>query len=207
MKCASDTGSTGEVMLLRSRSAPSPQGAARPPLMSALGGRQQGKASRTSVRMATHPEVQMDKVEQPRVPNALSEHDAYEELQCYTLARGDLTFIHQHVVDAWAAQHADSNTKPIGLAFALVGLYLHVEHGFSGRQVQRIHMELSRRSRRWPSFPLPRERGGVTAVEVMAAPPGHRRDQAIDAWCASVWNTFRESQQAVAELLERHGVV
>ena len=101
------------------------------------------------------------------MPDTLSEHDADEELQCYTLAlaRGDLTFIHQHVVDAWAAQHADSNTKPIRLAFALVGLYLHLERGFSGRQVQRVHMKLSRRSRRWPSFPLPRERGRVTAVE------------------------------------------
>jgi hypothetical protein len=149
----------------------------------------------------------MNEVQHPKIPaEQLAEEHAYEELQCYTLARGDLTFIHQHVVDAWAAQHADSLTKPIGLAFALVGLYLHVERGFTGRQVQRVHMLLSRRGRDWPSFPLPRERGSVTAVEVMAAPDGPERDRAINAWCASVWNAFRESHGAVNELLERHGV-
>ena len=55
------------------------------------------------------------------------EQGAYEELQYYTLGHGDHTFIHQHAVDAWAAQHADHNTKPITLAFALVGLYLSGE--------------------------------------------------------------------------------
>jgi len=135
----------------------------------------------------------------------LSEQQAYDELQCYTLARGDSAFIHQHVVDAWAAQHADSSTKRVGLAFALVGLYLHVEREFSGRQVQRVHMALSRHGRSWPSFPLPRERGTLTAVEVMATPEGAERDGAIDAWCASVWTAFGESHRAVAALLAQHG--
>jgi hypothetical protein len=135
------------------------------------------------------------------------EQGAYEELQYYTLAHGEPTFIHQHAVDAWAAQHADHNTKPITLAFALVGLYLHVERGFSGRQVQQVHMALSRRSKNWPPFPLPRERGAVTAIAVMSAPPGPDRDQAIDAWCASVWNAFHDSRQAVAELLKQHGIM
>jgi hypothetical protein len=43
-----------------------------------------------------------------------SEQQAYDELQCYTLGHSDPGFIHQHVVDAWAAQHADERTKPIG---------------------------------------------------------------------------------------------
>jgi hypothetical protein len=81
-----------------------------------------------------------------------SEQQAYEELQCYTLGHGGPGFIRQHVVDAWAAQHADEQTKPIGLTFALVGLYLHVERGFSGRQVQRVHMKLGQRRRTWPSL-------------------------------------------------------
>lgn len=135
------------------------------------------------------------------------EQQAYDELQCYTLGHGGLGFIHQHVVDAWAAQHADERTKPIGLAFALVGLYLHVERGFSGRQVQQVHMELGRRKRSWPSFPLPRQRGSVTAGKVMAAEAGPERDQAIDSWCASVWDSFSESHRAVAELLEQHGII
>ncbi len=132
------------------------------------------------------------------------ERDAYDELQCYTLAHGDSAFIHQHVVDAWIAQHADERTKSIALTFALVGLYLHVEKGFSGRQVQETHMNLAQHKRNWPSFTLPRERGSITASGVMAKDAGPERDQAIDEWCASVWEAFRESRQAVVELLAEH---
>lgn len=135
-----------------------------------------------------------------------SEQDAYDELQCYTLEGGDLTFIHQHVVDAWAAQQADEHSKPIGVTFALVGLYLHLERGFTGRQVQQAHMALARQPRNWPSFSLPDDRGSVTAIQVIAAPAGVERDEAIAAWCASVWAAFHDSHQAVAELLKRHGI-
>lgn len=136
----------------------------------------------------------------------MSEQQAYEQLQYYTLAHGGREFLHQHVVDAWAAQHADERTKPTALAFALIGLCLHLERGFSGRQVQRVHMLLARRRHNWPSFPLPRERGSLTASHVMAAPPGLERDRAIDAWCASVWQAFRDSHPAVARLLQEHGI-
>jgi Family of unknown function (DUF5946) len=136
-----------------------------------------------------------------------AERDAYDELQCYTLAHGGSAFIHQHVVDAWTAQHSDAATKPIALTFALVGLCLHLERGFSGRQVQRAHMALARHRGDWPSFPLPDDRGSVTASQVMSAPAGPERDGAIDAWCASVWNAFRLSHHAVAALLKQHGIV
>jgi hypothetical protein len=44
-----------------------------------------------------------------------SEAEVYDELRCYTLGLHDLEFIHQHVVDAWSAQHADADTRPIAL--------------------------------------------------------------------------------------------
>src|SRR6185295_5352013 len=69
------------------------------------------------------------------------DRESYDALCCYTLERGDAAFIHQHVVDAFIAQNAGEHTKPIGLAFALIGLYLHLERGFSGKQVQRVHMD------------------------------------------------------------------
>jgi hypothetical protein len=136
----------------------------------------------------------------------LSEQDAYAELQCYTLAHGDPKFIHQHVVDAWAAQHANEQTKPIALTFALVGLYLLVEKSFSGREVQRTHMALARKKRNWPLFALPKERGAITASLVMAKEAGPERDQAIQDWAASVWEAFHESRQAIAALLEEHRI-
>ena len=131
----------------------------------------------------------------------VSNEDAYNELCCYTLTHGDPAFIHQHVVDAFAAQNANEQTKPIKLTFALVGLYLHVEKQFSGREVQRAHQFLAREKRSWPCFPLPRDRGSLTAADVIAVPAGSERDQAIHHWCVSVWDAYRDSHQLVPELL------
>lgn len=131
---------------------------------------------------------------------------AYDELANYTLTHGGAEFIHQHVVDAFAAQHATEATKPITLAFALIGLYLHVERGFTGRQVQRAHAVLAGRSRSWPAFPLPDDRGSITAADVLAAPAGPDRDRAIDAWCAAVWSAYAEAAPAVAALARAYGL-
>ncbi|HSP17149.1 MAG TPA: DUF5946 family protein [Thermoanaerobaculia bacterium] len=136
-----------------------------------------------------------------------SEQDAYNELCAYTLTHGDPSFIHQHVVDAYMAQHADEHTKPIGITFALIGLYLHVERQVSGRQVQRVHMQLGRKTREWPRFALPADRGSMTASDVMAQPAGPERDKAIHAWSASVWESFRANRQTVIDLLREHGII
>jgi uncharacterized protein DUF5946 len=133
--------------------------------------------------------------------------DTYDALCCYTLEHGDPSFLHQHVVDAYIAQHANAQTKPIALTFALVGLYLHLEARFSGKQVQRAHMALAREKRAWPTFVLPRERGQVTVADVMAAEAGAERDAAIDRWCSAVWAAFHGSRSAVVELLRQYGIV
>jgi hypothetical protein len=112
--------------------------------------------------------------------------EEYHELSYYTLAHPDPSFIHQHIVDAYAAQCADEDTKPIAVAFALIGLQLHVEQNRSGKEVQRVHMTLAERRRAWPRFDLPRERGAIT-VAVLAAPAGDQRDTMIRRWCVSVW--------------------
>lgn len=134
-----------------------------------------------------------------------SEQDAYDELRCYTLAHPDPAFIHQHAVDAFTAQHANDQTKTIALTFALVGLYLFVERRFSGRQVQRVHTELANNKQAWPVFVLPQRRGLMTAIDVVAMPVGIQRDQAIAAWCATVWEAFHDSRGVVIELLRRRG--
>ncbi len=131
-----------------------------------------------------------------------SEQDRFDELCFYTLQHGDARFIHQHVVDAYAAQTADANTKPITVVFALVGLYLHLERGCTGREVQRAHMKMAKRRKQWPPLPLPEGRGKVTVADVVAVPPGPERDRAIDRWCASVWEAWSASHgtaRAVAE--------
>ena len=115
----------------------------------------------------------------------------------WAFAHGGKEFIHQHVVDAFAAQDAHEGDQPIRLTFALVGLYLHAERRFSGKQVQLAHMALARRRMAWPVFPLPPDRGKITAIDVLAAPEGPRRDEMIHEWCACAWEAFRESRHAV----------
>ncbi|HUY94688.1 MAG TPA: DUF5946 family protein [Terracidiphilus sp.] len=132
----------------------------------------------------------------------LSDTDAYHELCAYTLAHGSPIFIHQLVVDAFTAQHAES-FKPIGVVFSLLGLYLHVEHGFTGKQVQRAHMQLARVRRTWQPIALPAERGAITVHEVLATPPGPARDAGIERWCASVWQACLCSRPFVAAVAER----
>jgi hypothetical protein len=132
--------------------------------------------------------------------------ESYHALCAYTLAHGDAAFIHQHVVDAFAAQRAGERSKPIGVTFALVGLYLHVEKQWSGRQVQRAHMLLARQKRAWPVFALGEDRGAVTAADVMRAAPGPARDAAIHAWCASVWTALDIHRPAIAGLLSEFGI-
>ena len=126
-------------------------------------------------------------------------HEAYDELYVYTMGRSG--FILQHVVDVFTAQTATTDTKPIGITFALVGLLLRVEKHI-GRQVQEVHMKLAKLKKRWPAIPLPKDRGSITAVDVMAASEGQDRDLAIDAWGQSVWAAYNDSHRVIRDLLQ-----
>lgn len=141
--------------------------------------------------------------------SAVIEEEAYHELSAYTLSHGDPAFVHQYVVDAYGAQHATADGKPIRLAFALIGLFLHLDRGFNGREVQRVHKMLGDRTHSWAAFDSPPvgRRGSMTAIDVLAAPEGPERDAAIDAWGRSVWSAFASTRPAVEALLRRHGVV
>jgi hypothetical protein len=111
------------------------------------------------------------------------------------------------VVDAFAAQTARAGDKPIRLTFALVGLYLQIEKGYSGRQVQLAHTQLAGVKQEWPAFPLPEKRGAITALDVLEAPPGPERDAMIRRWCASVWEAYSGSREIVARLLVKNHVL
>jgi hypothetical protein len=130
---------------------------------------------------------------------------AYEEVYAYTMGRPG--FILQHVVDAFAVQTANAESKPISVVFGLVGLYLHLEKQFSGRQVQKAHMELARKKREWPRVFLPEDRGSMTAADVLAAAAGPERDMAIEDWCRSVWTAFAGSRQTIIALLREYQII
>jgi hypothetical protein len=130
------------------------------------------------------------------------ELETYHELCGYTLTHPDPAFIHQYVVDAFAAQRANTTTKPITLTFALVGLYFYIERKWTGRQVQRVHTLLARHRRDWPRFDLPMHRGDLTASDVIGVPAGPARDDMIQTWCAAVWQAYQGSHPQVIELIQ-----
>ncbi len=128
----------------------------------------------------------------------------YGELNAYTLSRGDWdgngVFIHQLAVDAYAAQHVGEHSRPIGPAFALIGLHLTCERGYTGRQVQHMHMLLARRSKDWPRFTPPANRGTVTIADVLRAPEGEPRDAMLRQWGCAIWEAWAPEHERVRAL-------
>ncbi len=128
------------------------------------------------------------------LPKGKSCKDLYHELLLYTLSHPDQKyFIHQHVVDAYAAQHITENTKPIGFAAPLIGLYLFAEKGFTGKEVQKIHMRLGNKMKDWPKLEVPKEKAEITVADVLAMPPGKDRDEVIKQWAKAVWKIWKNT--------------
>ena len=138
--------------------------------------------------------------EPPQNEQSQDEQALFHQLTFYTLAHPDPAFLHQHAVDAFAAQLAREDTKPITLVFGLIGLYLHLEWNYTGRQVQLAHMRMASQRKSWPTLPLPASRGQIRVAQVLHAAPGHQRDQMIHDWTASVWPCFAHVRSQILEI-------
>jgi hypothetical protein len=136
--------------------------------------------------------------------NDKSALEMFHLLSYYTLSHPDpIFFIHQYAVDAFTAQYADENTKPITITFALIGLYLHLEKNFTGKEVQFAHMKLAKHRKNWPNFKLPVNRGDLSIFDVIKVPEGSNRDEAIILWCVSVWESYHDCHQKVTDLVQK----
>ena len=136
----------------------------------------------------------------------------YGEVQGYALRHLELVRdLHQLSVDAYAAQHAPRDPgggpPPIGVAYALVGLYLALERGRSGLEVRAAHQRMGRPDASWPRLPAPASTGSMTVFDVAVAgamadsPAGH--DRTLRAWAAAVWRAWSAEHAAVAALAGR----
>lgn len=134
----------------------------------------------------------------------LSAEEQFHELSFYTLSHKSPAFIHQHIVDAYGAQMANENTKPIAIIFSLVGLYLYIEKGYTGRQVQQMHMKMAKNKQVWPGIFLPQQKGRITITDVLSAAPGSQRDEMIREWCAAVWDTYEKSRDIIIGLVNKY---
>lgn len=114
----------------------------------------------------------------------------YGELSAYYMTYGDNTFKHQHSVDAYGAQHTGDATAAITTVFSLIGLYLALEQGRTGRQVQLAHMELGKRKTNWPNWNAPNRLYRRTVLDVLQAEPGAPRDTMQREWMQDVWDAW-----------------
>ncbi|MBC8083365.1 MAG: serine/threonine protein kinase [Hymenobacter sp.] len=128
----------------------------------------------------------------------------YHELTFYTLTHGDVSFIHQTAVDAYAAQHTGAVSKPITTVFALVGLYLSVEHGYTGRQVQLAHMQLAQQFKHWPQLAPPPVPAHLSVLDVLLADAGPDRDAALAQWAAAIWKSWEQQQVYIRQVAAQY---
>jgi hypothetical protein len=121
----------------------------------------------------------------------------YGELTAYHLSGNDPTFIHQVAVDAYGGQHSGGAVRNITTAYALIGLYLAVERGYTGRQVQRAHMALAKNRITWPRLDPPQSPGDLTVQDVLLVHAGEDRDAMLMHWAASVWQAWGKHHEWV----------
>ncbi len=130
------------------------------------------------------------------------------DLACYTVAKQDPEFIHQHAVDAYAARHAGGTTRNITVAFGLIGLCLALERGFTGTEVQRAHMRIAKLRNVWLRLDPPPKPASITVMDILAVPDGPEKDAMIRRWMAAVWESWADHHQWIREttdaLLSRH---
>ena len=128
----------------------------------------------------------------------------YDELAVFTQTSGDKDFIHQTAIDSYTAQHLGPKLKPIGGAFALIGLYLTFERGYTGRQVQLAHMALGKNHRDWPRFVAPKGKAVLTVADVITDLNQDNFRPRINAWGKAVWDWWKPEHDRVAELIDRY---
>jgi hypothetical protein len=126
----------------------------------------------------------------------------YGELTGYEAQHlAQLGRLHQMMVDAYGAQHADGSAS-IGPAFALIGLNLAFEHDMSGLEVRAAHGYLANRFQSWPAFAPPPEPAPITVFDVAMAGSPNEHAEMIERWARAVWESWSHAHGAVAALVE-----
>jgi hypothetical protein len=107
--------------------------------------------------------------------------------------------LHQLTEDAYGAQHAGPRVPAIGMAFALIGLHLVLDAGWSGTAVRAAHQYLAAHYKNWPRFTAPGQPAVLTVAHVAGSPTPEVHASRVRAWAASVWESWSTEHQAVRE--------
>ena len=156
-----------------------------------------------------------------RIEGLVIDHPVNATPECWHLA-GDVTGFElghpwlvgqcrQMTVDAYGAQHAGSPTKPIRVAYSLVGLHLALDLGLSGPEVRDAHSRMGKPDPTWPSFERPQGCATTSVLDVARAgvwsgsPEGHA--ETVREWAVAVWawweNSHRDAERLTQMLLAK----
>lgn len=62
-------------------------------------------------------------------------------------------------------------------------------------------MQMAKNKKTLPTIILPAKRGDISVSDVLAKPPGQERDKMIGNWCASVWEAYQSSREAIINIM------
>jgi hypothetical protein len=77
-----------------------------------------------------------------------------------------------------------------------------VEKGFSGRQIQKVHMFMAAKRREWPQLAPPPVPGAVSVRNVLQAESGEDRMAAVKNWNKSVWDSWVTERQRIVDVVK-----
>jgi hypothetical protein len=91
------------------------------------------------------------------------------------------------------------------VCFALNGLYLVLERGWSGIRARGAHGHLARTVARedWPSFEPPTVGGPLTVLDVALSADPAAQAVAVEAWGRSVWASWSHVHDVVRGMTDR----
>ncbi|HET8946780.1 MAG TPA: DUF5946 family protein [Candidatus Polarisedimenticolia bacterium] len=110
---------------------------------------------------------------------------------------------HQLTVDAYAVQHAGGGHPDKSVAIHLAGLHLSLERGLRLWEVPAWLQRIAAAAPGWPHLepPAPRPRG-LSIRNVAESRSPDRHVEAVRAWAAQVWETWRPHHAAARALAE-----
>jgi len=92
---------------------------------------------------------------------------------------------------------------PQSTTFAMIGLYLTFEKGYTGKQVQRTHIFLAKKNKEWPRFDRLKEKNALTVLDVLQSPESEYMNM-IRKWGKSVWEMWKPEHESVRKLVETY---
>ena len=82
----------------------------------------------------------------------------------------------------------------------LIGMYLALEKGHTGRQVQRAHTRIAKARKDWPRLEPPVHPADLTVREILQTKTGAERESMIHRWMVAVWESWADRKDWVREI-------